>query len=144
MSWGNARRDAGDVGWRPPTTYVDVLFLILTFFITIASFREEDQRMDVSLPATETNQPQQKGHAQITVTVRDDGRIFMGDREYTPETLRGTLLQLAKQFPEESILIRGDKESRLGMTVKVMDLAYEAGVHKVFLATTKAASEVGK
>ena len=144
MSFSTPSRQTSDVGWRPPTTYVDVLFLILTFFITTAVMRGEDeQQIDVSLPATESQRSGgQRTH--IVVTVMGDGRVFLGDHAYELEELRGTLVRLAKEFPSESLLIRGDRDSRLGTAVKVMDMAYAAGVKDVFLATIKPPSQAGQ
>jgi biopolymer transport protein ExbD len=129
-----------DYGWRPPTTFVDVLFLILTFFISIAAVREQEATIDVSLPATETARSGTR--TQIVITVTQDGAIYMAEQAYTLETLGATLRKLAQDFPGESVIIRGDRNSRLGVAVKVMDLAYQVGLRNVYLATTKSAGEI--
>jgi biopolymer transport protein ExbD len=131
-------------GWRPPTTYVDVMFLILTFFITIAAFRDDDRQINVALPAQEAAKAGGGGRTQIVVTVTRDEQIFLGDRLFTPETLLPKLTELAVLYPNESVVIRADRESRLGMTVKVMDLAYKAGLKDVSLGTIKPRKEVGE
>lgn len=144
MSFSSPSRVQSDYGWRPPTTYVDVLFLILCFFITVSSFRDEDRQIDVALPTTETQRPPAPGKAQIVITVTSDGRILMGDQPYTMDSLRATMAQLASQFPNESLLIRGDRESKLGVAVRVMDEAQRAGIRNVYLATSKPPSEAGQ
>jgi biopolymer transport protein ExbD len=123
---------------------VDVLFLILTFFITITAFKEDDTQINVSLPATESARPGTGQRTQIVLTIKDDNTVFMGERSLTLDELRTTLTQLAQQYPNESVLIRGDRESHLGLAVRVMDLAYGSGIRNVFLATTRPKSEVGQ
>ncbi len=136
MSFASHARDAYNWGWRPPTTMVDVMFLILAFFVTIAAFHDTDKQVQVSLPASESGKTEAVSHLQVVVTVTSDGAIYMGDQPYTLETLRGTLAELAgKHVPVESMIIRGDRDSRLDVTVQVMDVARAAGVQSVFLGT---------
>jgi biopolymer transport protein ExbD len=150
MSFATPPRGAGgggstsDYGWRPPTTMLDVLFLILAFFVTIAAFRDDDRQINVALPTQQAAAAGSGARTQIVITVTRDEKIYMGDRVYTLESLRTTLGELAKQYPNESVVIRGDRESRLGMAVKVMDAAYESKLRNVYLATTKPRAEVGK
>jgi biopolymer transport protein ExbD len=143
MSFAGPPADT-NYGWRPPTTYVDVMFLILTFFITIAAFRDDDRQINVSLPAQSALKEGAGGRTQIVVTVTKDEQIFLGDRAFTPETLLPKLTELARVYPNESVLIRGDRESSLGTTMKVMDMAYAAGLNDVSLATVKPRKEAGE
>lgn len=126
----------------PLAAMVDILFLTLIFFMTASALREEEGLIDVSLPSTESPQP--SGYeTRIVVTVMEDGTIRMGDSAYTLQELRQTLVALAAQYPDETVVIRGDKDSRLGLTVKIMDIAYhDAKLRNVFLATTKNPPEV--
>lgn len=145
MSFSSPRRHVEDYGWRPPTTYVDVLFLIMTFFITTAVFHDEDdRRININLPAAESPKPAAPASRQIVITVTSKGDYLIGDRPYTTDTLKTTLAGLAKDFPNEPVLIRGDRNSALGDTVRVMDIARSVGLNNVFLATIKPASEAGK
>lgn len=126
----------------PIASMIDILFLMLIFFLTASAFREQDSQIDVSLPATESTRTLPSGRTQITITVQPDGEIYMGEQRYTIDELRGTLRQLAAQFPDESVLIRADRESRVGLAVRIMDLAYEANLRNVFLATSRPRSEL--
>jgi len=66
----------------------------------------------VSLPATESGRATDSP-TQIVITITADDAIYMGDRRYEPDRLRRTLGQLAAQFPDETVVIRGDQGSRL-------------------------------
>ena len=116
---------------------VDILFLLLIFFMTINAYREHDQRIDVSLPTTKTGKID-ASPTQIIVSVTDRNEIFIGETQYTPDELQQTLTRLAAQFPNESVVIRGDRASRLETSVTVMDIAYAASLKNVYLATADA------
>ena len=125
----------------PLASMVDVLFLLLIFFMTASVFREQEKQIDVSLPGQET--PSEGGSkTQIVITITADGVIHMGENTFDLGQLRATLTRLAQQFPNESVVIRGDRDSSLGLTVQVLDTARAAGLRNVFIATTKAASEL--
>src|SRR5262245_24590110 len=125
-----------DYGWRPPTTFVDVLFLILAFFITIAAFKEDDRQVNVALPTQESATAGAQAQTQIVVTVTADEKVYMGDRQYTLPELRRVLGELAKQYPNESVIVRADRSSTVGMLTKVIDTAQAAGLHNLRYATT--------
>ena len=124
----------------PLAGMVDVLFLLLIFFMTTSVFREQDQQIAVSLPATDagTDAP---AATQIVITISKDDRIYIGEKYYSPEQLRRTLKQLAIQFPNESVVIRGDRGSRLGTAVAVMDIAHAANLTNVSIGTRQPATE---
>lgn len=125
----------------PLAGMIDIIFLLLVFFMTVSAFRDEERQIDVSLPATQTSQPARSG-SQIIITIKDTGSLYIGDREYTFETLRQTLSRLAQQFPNEPVVIRGDKDSSLGLAVRVMDAVYASGLKNVYIATIKPTSEL--
>ncbi len=125
----------------PLSAMVDIIFLLLIFFMTVSVFRQQELQIDVSLPASDTAKPA-ASKTQIVVSLTGDNRIFIGDREYNYEALQQTLTRLAQQFPNESVVIRGDKGSSFGFAVRVLDTAYACGLRNVFIATTKAQSEL--
>ena len=126
----------------PLAGMVDVLFLLLIFFMTASVFREQELQIPVELPATETAQVAAPDPAtRIVVTVTADGRIFLGEREVSADELKVMFRELADQFPHESVIVRGDRDSRFGLAVHVMDLAQQAGIRDVSVATIKTLDE---
>lgn len=125
----------------PLASMVDVMFLMLTFFMTASAFREQERQINVSLP--EAHESRSGGErTPIVITVKADGTIFMTGGTYTLETLAVKLRELHAQFPNESVVIRGDRDCPLGQVVRVMDTVYSANLTNVFLATTKLQSEL--
>ncbi len=137
MSFASRASQAGmDTGWRPPTTMVDILFLLLTFFITIAAFREEEREIDVRLQAASTAAAPRSA-VPIYITINDRNEVFIGPRKYEMADLRGALQSLAASSPSDPVVIRGDKAGSHGTTVEVLDIAYSLGLTNVSLATMK-------
>ncbi len=126
----------------PLAAMVDVLFLLLIFFMTASVFREAELRLDVELPTAETAEPGSSAATHILLSVREDGRVFLGERETPLSELKGRLAALAEQFPEETVIVRGDRDASYGLAVRVMDLAQQAGLRNVSLAAVRPAEEL--
>ncbi len=123
----------------PLASMVDILFLMLIFFLTTSIYREQEAAIDVSLPSTEQARAS-ASPTQIVISIKDDGTIYLGQQPHTLDSLRSTLVELATISPNESVVIRGDQNSRLGTIVQIMDIANAARLRNVFIATTKPAS----
>jgi biopolymer transport protein ExbD len=122
----------------PLAAMVDMMFLLLIFFMTASLYREQERQIDVTLPGAETAEP--GAHkAPIIITVNAEGVIFMGEQAYDLAKLRAALSQLAGQVPNESVLIRGDRQSQFGLVIQVLDMARAVGIQDVAVATTKKA-----
>ena len=118
----------------PLAGMVDVLFLLLIFFMITSIFREFDKQIEVSLPATETGTTVESP-MKVVITITKNDEIFIGDRQYDLDNLRQMLAKLAAAFPDESVVIRGDRGSRLGTAVNVMDIAYAANLNNVAIGS---------
>lgn len=125
----------------PLASMVDILFLLLIFFLTASVFRDQDRQIDVSLPPADSSTAT-SSQTQIVITVTAEGRTFMGDKAYEPQALRQVLQQLASQFPDEAVVIRADQNSQTGSAIRVLDLVYASGLRNVYIATTKNASDL--
>jgi biopolymer transport protein ExbD len=114
---------------------VDILFLLLIFFMTASAMREEERSIDVSLQQTGSGQAG-GSVTPVIISVTADNEIFIGEQSYSIDGLRGALDAIAATTPNEAIVIRGDKQSDLGTTEKILDIAYAVGMTNVRLATT--------
>lgn len=122
----------------PLAAMVDILFLLLIFFMTVSVFREQDIYVEVSPPAVESGRPGTGGSA-IIITVNGDGDVFIGDRRFDLPTLRTALNQLSQQFANEAVYIRGDESATHGRVMQVKDTVFEAGFANVYDAVVKKA-----
>lgn len=120
----------------PMAAMVDMLFLLLIFFLYQAAQRDQEREMPIQLQSA-TSARDAAAITPIVITVDDENRIYIGPRQYTVDSLKSALQALANQLPGESVVVRGDKTADLGTAVQVMDLARSVGLNNVVLATAK-------
>lgn len=135
MSFAAQQRDRGQPV-LPLAAMVDILFLLLIFFLTASALREEERSIEVELEQTGSGQAG-AGVSPVIITVTENDEIYIGQQLYTPEALRGALGAIAETTPGEAIVIRGDKNSKLGTAERILDIAYAVGMTNVRLATQK-------
>ena len=123
----------------PLAGMVDVLFLLLIFFMTASVFRDAELAMDVSLPTAETSTSAVGPGNQIVITVSQDNRVYLGEREVAIDELPSVLQQLVAVAPNDAVAVRADQGSNTGVAVRVMDLAQQAGLTSVSIATIRPA-----
>jgi biopolymer transport protein ExbD len=113
------------------TPMLDVVFIMLIFFIVTASFVKE-AGIDVSRPPAATAERKERGNILVAITEND--QIWMDRRQVDPRALRANLERLHAENPQGSVVIQADKSSKNGLLVQVMDAARLAGVKSVSLA----------
>ena len=113
------------------TPMLDIVFIMLIFFIVTASFVKE-AGIDVNRPGAVTAEKKEK--ASILVAITDKGEIWIDKRPVDVRAVRANIERLRAENPQGSVVIQADKESKNGLLVKVMDAARQAGVENVSLA----------
>ncbi len=113
------------------TPMLDVVFIMLIFFIVTASFVKE-AGIDVSRPPAATAERKERGNILVAITAND--QIWIDRRQVDPRALRANIERLHAENPQGSVVIQADKASKNGLLVEVMDAARLAGVDNVSLA----------
>ena len=113
------------------TPMLDVVFIMLIFFIVTASFVKE-AGIDISRPPAATAERKERGNILIAIT--DTDQIWMDRRQVDPRALRANIERLHAENPQGSVVILADEGSKNGLLVQVMDAARLAGVKSVSLA----------
>jgi biopolymer transport protein ExbD len=124
------------------TPLIDIVFLLLIFFMVSTTFVEESE-LEVRLPTTDT-EPVRPDENQLEVVVAADGRYAVAGREL-PDTTRQTLLTAigvaAKENPGAPVVIRADAMTPHQAVVRAMDAAGSLGLTKISIATTAETEE---
>ena len=113
------------------TPMLDVVFIMLIFFIVTASFVKE-AGIDVSRPPASTAERKERGNILIAITANN--QIWMDRRMVDPRSIRANIERMHAENPQGSVVIQADKDSKNGLLVLVMDAARLAGVKNVALA----------
>jgi len=127
----------------PLAPMLDIMFLLLIFFVTTSSFRAQEEQIDVQLPAATAGKEVPPSATELIVNIKADDTIVVGNTEYNPEALFEMMKQIVADFPDERLIIRSDKGSHTDTLVTVMDVARSAGIQSIHIATVKPAADVG-
>jgi len=113
------------------TPMLDVVFIMLIFFIVTASFIKE-AGIDVNRPDAPTADSQDDAAILIAISANDE--IWIDRRQTDPNAVRGMIERLHAENPKGSIVIQADEESTHEVLVVVMEAAKAAGVTNVAIA----------
>jgi len=115
------------------TPMLDVVFIMLIFFIVTATFLKVSG-IEVDPPQASTSVVQEKANILIAIDAND--KIWINRRQVDFRALRPNIERLHAENPKGSVVIQADKMSRNETLVKVMDASRKAGVYDIALAAT--------
>lgn len=124
------RRQAED-GNLDLTPMMDIVFIMLIFFIVTTSFVKETG-VDINRPNAETAERDEKGNILVAITATNE--IWIDKRRVDLKAVRANIERLKIEYPEGSVIIQADKESRSGLLVEAMDQIRLAGVQNISIA----------
>ena len=107
------------------TPMLDVVFIMLIFFIVVASFIKE-AGIEVNRPDA-NNEPPDSDSTSILVRIESDDQIWMENRRVDARAVRANIQRLLAADPESAVSIKVDKGARANTVVDVADAAREAG-----------------
>lgn len=113
------------------TPMLDVVFIMLIFFIVTASFIKE-AGIDVNRPDAQTREVQE--NANILVAISEANEIWIDRRRIDPRAVRAVLERLHAENPEGAVVIQADKKAYTESVVLVMDSARLAKIFNVSIA----------
>ena len=113
---------------------IDVVFLLLIFFIVTTVFVKETG-VEVSKPRAASAEDLER--QAILIAVTSESRVWHGGREIGFDGVRAVVAALLEENPESPVVIRADAAAPTDATVKVIDAAKLAGAESVSLATER-------
>ncbi|HZJ38967.1 MAG TPA: biopolymer transporter ExbD [Chthoniobacterales bacterium] len=116
---------------------VDVLLLLLIFFLLTWNAARNENELDVKVPKASAAKEKAAPIGDIVVNVKADGNVVVNRRTLTPEELTEMLKSLVQLYPEQAVVIRGDEAGAYKNIVGVLNICSEAGVSNVAFATAK-------
>lgn len=131
MRTRHSRRQSGGIAEINMTPLIDMVFILLIFFIVTTSFVKETG-VDVNRPAADT--AVKKERANILIAIRDNDEIWIDNRQIDRRAVRANVERLHAENPEGAVIIMADEDARTGILIEVMDQARLAGVPDVSIA----------
>lgn len=113
------------------TPMLDIVFIMLIFFIVTTSFVKESG-ITVSRPSAQTAAEDKKGN--IMVAIKPNGEIWIDKRAVDIRSVRANIEKLKAESPESGVVLQADTDSKTGLLVKVMDQVRMAGISNISIA----------
>ncbi len=126
------RRRKIEKGRLDITPLVDVIFLLLIFFMLSSSFIFQPG-IDVSLPKVEQSVANKEENMVVTLT--KENQIFYNNERTTLEGLSRRMRATARKNPQGVLIIKADTDARHGSVVEIMNIARQSGIDNMAIAT---------
>jgi biopolymer transport protein ExbD len=110
------------------TPLIDVVFLLLIFFLVASRLSQEDRELDIPLPSAANAMPMTVEPQELIVNIDQDGVIFVNNQRLDSKQFQRMLAQVIADNPlGQSVLIRADRRVPLQTPVDVMDICLQSG-----------------
>lgn len=115
------------------TPMLDVVFILLIFFIVTASFTQ-DTGVEINAPAASTASAQE--NSAIRVAIDTHGQVWINRQPVDVRSVRAHLARRRAESPKAALVIEADRDSKNGVLVEVMNAARRAGLSQIAVSAT--------
>jgi biopolymer transport protein ExbD len=116
---------------------VDVLLLLLIFFLLTWNAARNENELDVKVPKAAAAKEKSTPIGDVVVNVKADGNVVVNRRTLTSAELTDLLKNLVQLNSEQAVIIRGDEAGAYKNIIGVLNICTEAGITNVAFATAK-------
>ena len=117
------------------TSMLDVIFLLLCFFVTSSVFSQWENEISIQLPNAATADEPERLPGEIIINLSADGVVSVNGRTLSLGELQERIGKVAECFPGQPVIIRADRETQYNDLVQVIDTCRRANVWNFSLAT---------
>lgn len=118
------------------TPMIDVVFLLIIFFLVGSTFSEAERQFDVQVPTVSSAQPLTAPPDQLVININREGLIALGKETMTIEQLTKALKAASDRYADQSVVIRGDGEGKYQLVADVLAACHKAQIRNFSVATT--------
>ena len=116
---------------------VDILLVILCFFIVTWNFALAENELDVRVPSAAKANETQPYVGQVVINVKADGTVIVSHQPKSSAELLDQLKRLSQLYPDQAVIVRGDESVDYKHIVEVLDICRQADIWNVAFATGK-------
>jgi biopolymer transport protein ExbD len=117
------------------TPIIDMVFLLLIFFLVTTTYHQVEREMQIALPEAESGAPISVALRELVVNVASDGSVIVAGGAMSLENLRALITQAVDANPNQKVTVRADREASYGLVARVLDICKASGVSEPFLDT---------
>jgi biopolymer transport protein ExbD len=114
---------------------IDVIFILLSFFIATQIFSQWETEIDVRLPTSETGKLPDRLPGEVIINIQSDGAISVNNRVLDGAGLRELLARIVALYPGQPVLIRADRRTAYEHVIGVLDLCRQSDIWNISFAT---------
>jgi biopolymer transport protein ExbD len=116
---------------------VDILLVILVFFIVTWNFALSENELDVRVPTASKANETQPYVGQVVINIKADGTVIVNRQPKSSQELLELLKKLSQLYPDQAVIVRGDQGVEYKHIVDVLDICRQADIWNVAFATGK-------
>jgi biopolymer transport protein ExbD len=120
------------------TPMIDMVFLLLIFFLVATTFHQEEREIEIALPVAHAAGPISNALKELLINVDQQGEIIVSGRRMQLDDLRSLISEAVDVNPEQKVTVRGDRRTAYDNVVKVLDVCKASGIQEPFLDTVLA------
>jgi biopolymer transport protein ExbD len=112
------------------SSLLDVMFILIIFFLATTTFQQEERDQRVNLPEAADGQTLSSETSLIVINVREDGTYLLGSEQIELVALQKRLLANIEEDPDQKVLIRGDERALHGAVAAAVLCCKRSGIHE--------------
>lgn len=117
----------------PMTSLIDIVFLLLIFFLVATNFTRREMDHKVALPQSEAGVKASQVPSRMVINIREEGTLVVNGRIMRDDELRTAVREFAEAYPERPAVIRADAKVPYRSVMQVFGICRSAGVRNVDL-----------
>lgn len=117
------------------TPVIDMVFMLLIFFLVATTFQQAEREMKIALPHASAAGPISLSLREIVVNVDATGRIVVNGRDLSVDRLKEMIADAVKDNPEQKVTVRGDRAASYASIVQALDACKASGIQEPYLDT---------
>jgi len=121
----------------PLTPLIDIVFLILIFFMTISTFTQLESELNINVPKAMESKKASRTPGEIIINVTEKGAIIVNQQKLNYQELTMMLKKISNLFPDQPVIVRADENSYHKYVINVLDACASADIWNISFSTQK-------
>jgi len=131
------RRNSSEDASINLTPMIDVVFLLVIFFMVGSKFRDADSRVDVNVPAAGRMRAMSRVPDERVVSVDASGNVTLDDKPMTTDEVTETLRGQQAAYPALRVAVRGDADVKHSRMMEVLHAVRSSGVKQIGMSSRR-------
>ncbi len=117
------------------TPIIDMVFLLLIFFLVATTFHQTEREMQIALPVASSAEPMSTLLRELIINIDESGKIIVSGSTMDAEALHSLIADAVKTNPDQKVTVRGDRNTQYANVVTVLDICKTSGIQEPYLDT---------